>query len=110
MQASVVVQNPIDRQPILVDLYPIGVQYCLWVSCRMISRGEFALAGQQVWTEIKTQVRLTKSGNFRTFRQHWLGTYAEPRDWPFWLKSVGRGWTKKRAIRDLKKRLVRDYK
>lgn len=110
MQATVTVQNPVNGEGISVDLYPIGVQYCLWVSYRMCSRGEFALAASQVRVEIKTQLRLIKSGGFRALRQHWLGTYAEPRDWPFWLKSVGRGWTKKRALADLNKRLVRDYK
>lgn len=90
----------------LVDVYPVGIQYDLWVSARMLRRGMWGLA----WMQIRNMLRLLRArvqrNRFRVLKLYLNGHLAEPYTWPKGLKLCGTGWTKKRALADLRRKML----
>lgn len=77
-----------------VDVYPVGVL----AACKYRRyRPEF--------DRLKYQLRRR---NWRAIRNGFNGYLAEPCDWPYGLTRCGSGWTKRRALADLKRRMDRE--
>lgn len=76
-----------------IDVYPVGVLEA-WKQRRMPNYARY----------LKFQLR---KRNWRAIRNAFNGYLAEPRDWPEGLTRCGSGWTKRRALDDLERRIKR---
>lgn len=87
-----------------VDIYPVGVLDDLLTACRWARAGHprEALAKLRYCTH--RLIELARARHWRSLRQSLNGYLAEPTEWPEGLKSCGSGWTKKRALRSLRRR------
>lgn len=95
-----------------VDVYPVGLMSNICtVRLRLgffgLSRKTFQPLGQSI-AYIRFQLRKSDTRrNLHEIRQHLFNGYlAEPLVWPEdrWLIRCGSGWTRNRAVRDLRRR------
>ncbi len=88
----------------MIDVYPIG-----WLSTAEIVRSALKSGNYRyAWGRTKQQavfnLEWAREGKWRTVLGSFYGYLAEPNPWPPGLKTCGRGWTRKAAIRSLKRR------
>lgn len=102
-----------------VDVYRVGVLADLWRAWRVLTvpgatpavvrnrRGKVRLAGSFVGHSWAYGRRQARAGNWRAVRQAFNGYLAEPDDFPpgDYRRQCGTGWTRRRAVRSLRRRL-----
>lgn len=95
-----------------VEVYPVGLMSNICTIRRRLeffglSLSSFQPLGKTV-RYLRFQLRGNSEGrNLRAARQHLFNGYlAEPVVWPEdrWLTRCGSGWTRNRAVRDLRRR------
>jgi hypothetical protein len=96
-----------DVAPSTVDVYPVGVLsdiQAAWRALTVLHRPNVAWyylrnARRHVWRHVRNH-------EWRDLRQTFNGYLAEPSPWPSpALRRCGRGWTRKRALRNLNRRI-----
>lgn len=103
-----------------VDVYPVGVLAELRHAWRFLTARKFpAAVGPPSWrwrisrarTSLRhirrTVARHVRARNWRALKNTFNGYLAEPREFPpgDYVRRCGTGWTKKRALRSLARRL-----
>lgn len=78
-----------------IDVYAVGI----------LSALKYRRAG---WLrrEFRNLKRRISERNWNAVRNSFSGYLAEPCPWPEGLRRCGSGWTKKRALNDLKRRMA----
>jgi len=90
-----------------VDVYPVGVLDDLLFAYRAIRLGRFREGYRKLRSSARYAIGHARAGNWRSVRNSFNGYLAEPRDWPDGLKGCGSGWTKRRALRSLRRHYER---
>lgn len=92
-----------------IDVYPVGILHELIIARGML-RSREPWAWRQVRYhakyEIKHLVGLIVARKWHHLRNHLNGYLAEPTPWPAGLKRCGSGWTRRRALADLRRRIA----
>lgn len=86
-----------------VSVYAVGVLSALHTAGRMRRRG-MANWRYPLQTQCRYLWRLARRREWRSIRQSFNGYLAEPCPWPEHMTRCGRGWTKRAALRSLKRR------
>lgn len=83
---------------LLVDIYPVG----FWLDVKTAWRCK-------TWSRLhlETIFRHVRKHEWRSLKNHFNGYLAEPDVMPGKLRRCGSGWTRKRALRNLKRRVRR---
>ena len=84
-----------DLVMIIVDIYPVGIMAELEVHWRC----------RKFWNPFKTSIMLIRKRGWHQLKNHYNGYLAEPDIMPNNLTRCGSGWTRARAMKDLKRRL-----
>ncbi|MGW9637458.1 hypothetical protein [Nocardiopsis alba] len=99
-------QNPPDA-PTAIDVYPVGVLADALTAYRWARAGHPREAFVKLRYSARRIIERARAGEWRSVRQAFNGYLAEPTPFPEGLKGCGRGWTQKRAFRDLQRRYDR---
>lgn len=75
----------------VIDVYPVGVLE--------------ALKHHRVRGKFQHLKRHLRERDWNAIKNSFNGYLAEPREWPEGLRRCGSGWTKRRALADLKRRM-----
>ncbi|MFG3710858.1 hypothetical protein [Micromonospora sp. NPDC047730] len=93
------------RRP-LIDIYPVGVLACLLGLGRALRarhRDAIYAAYSNCRREVRYVVRSVRARNWRVAKNSFNGYLAEHR---FRGTRCGHGWTRRRALRDLRRHLA----
>lgn len=91
-----------------IDVYPVGVLADLRFAYRAIRFGRFREGYWKLRSQARRIIERARAGNWRSVRQSFNGYLAEPTPFPEGLKGCGSGWTRKRALRSLRRRYERE--
>lgn len=91
-----------------IDVYPVGVLDDLRFAYRAIRSGHSREGYGKIRSSIRYVVDSVRAGNWRSVRNSFNGYLAEPTPFPEGLKGCGSGWTRKRALRSLRRRYERE--
>lgn len=93
---KVKIRDPHGRM-LIVDIYPVG----LWAEVQNSWRSrKYKFHFKSMWRQFKRH-------EFRNFKNSFNGYLAEPDVFTGKLRRCGSGWTRKRALRDLQRRVKR---
>lgn len=90
-----------------IDVYAVGWLKALQTAGRLVRQRRWASA----WSGLRWQARYcwrqARRGNWRAVKNSFNGHLAEPREFPpgDYVRRCGVGWTKRRALRSLMRRL-----
>ena len=89
-----------------VDIYPVGVLARLLrirhaMKARRADLTRWAVDGLR--TELRYVATFARAGNWRGVKNAFNGYLAEPTPFPEGLRRCGSGWTKRRAMRSLRR-------
>ncbi len=88
----------------MIYVYPIGWLSALKIIRGAVKQGHYLYAWRRFKQEVRFNWDWAREGKWRMIRGSFYGYLAEPTPWPTGLKSCGRGWTRKSAMRSLKRR------
>jgi hypothetical protein len=84
-----------DNNFLIVTIYPVG----LWLEARETRRRKrWCFHFKSMWRQIKRR-------EWRNVKNSFNGYLAEPDIFPHGLHRCGSGWTRRRALRDLQRRV-----
>lgn len=97
-----------------IDVYPVGwlreIQV-MWRSHVSVRGQVTRLVRNHVRRNVRGQLRQTianiQRGRWRELKNQFNGYLAEPTPWPEGVHRCGSGWTKKRALRSLRRQIRR---
>lgn len=91
-----------------VDVYHVGILRDLRFAYRAARRGA---PRRYVWSPLRnaarTIARHVKARDWHALKCSFNGYLAEPDVWPPGLTRCGTGWTERRAVRDLDRRIAK---
>lgn len=103
-----------------IDVYPVGVLADLRHAWRYLTARRFPgpvkspgwgwrleRARVSLWSIPRTVARHVRSRDWRALKNTFNGYLAEPNPWPEGATRCGTGWTKRRALRSLRRRIRR---
>lgn len=94
-----------------IDIYPVGWLATVQRMWRYLTCAELAGHRRQAWSELRKAWRYTayqaRRRNWRAVKNAFNGYLAEPEEFPLgdYRRRCGSGWTKRRALRSLNRRL-----
>lgn len=89
-----------------IDVYPVGVLAGLLWARRAARRGLWRVAWDHLRSELRYVVQQAQARRWRAVRNALNGYLAEPIPAPEGLRRCGHGWTRRRAMRSLRRELA----
>jgi hypothetical protein len=93
-----------------IDIYPVGVLDTIQTSIKYLRAGRIEPARAKIRSQIKYLKTMLRRKNISAVKNSFNGYLAEPKNWPEGLTRCGTGWTKKRALKSLNRRMSREIK
>jgi hypothetical protein len=90
-----------------IDIYDVGWLAAIRYARRALTAPELAGHRAEAWWKLRQEWHYTRNaireGRWRRVRQSFNGWMAEPTPFPDGMKRVGTGWTRRRALRSLRR-------
>ncbi|MFW5415054.1 hypothetical protein J0910_00470 [Nocardiopsis sp. CNT-189] len=86
-----------------IDVYLVGVLAAVHKAVRGVRGGRWDVARHHLASEGRYLARCVRERRWRALRQSFNGYLAEPDPWPEGLTLCGRGWTRRTALRSLRR-------
>lgn len=95
-----------------IDVYRVGAFkdfYMAWraLTVRPVPLHQWRYARRYLKRPFQLSAHYIRVGKWRELKNQWNGFLAEPTPWPTGATRCGSGWTRKRALRSLRRQVSR---